>query len=136
MGSLPSGLPEKVGDEEDLARFLTSSSQFNALIAKPSAFLPSPKSDETSVFRHGSEPRQILWQIGIEHVLHRAVHAAAIVKAWHVRTALLEVAAQEPPARHANIRGWPPLTPDPEMGKAARKERALAICEHAEVVRL
>lgn len=135
MGTLPSGLSDDVGDEEDLARFLTSSSQFNALMVKPSAFLPSPKDEATSVFRHGSEPRAGLWQIGTEHVVRRAVHGAAIVKASDVRAALLEVVAQEPPPRHANITGWPLLVPDPELGKAQRKERAALIAQCAEVVR-
>ena len=135
MGSLPSGLSEHVADEEDLARFLTSSSQFNALMAKPSAFLPSPKDDATSVFRHASEPREALWQIGSDHVVHRTLHGAAIVKARRVRAALLEVVVQEPPPRQANIVGWPSLAPDPEVAKAERKERALLIAQYAEVVR-
>lgn len=134
---LPSGLAELVDDEEeDLARFLTSSSQFNAVMVKPSAFLPSPKDGNTSVFRHGSKPRESLWRIAIEHVgAVRTLHGAAIVKATHVRSALLEVVAQEPPPRHANIVGWPWPMPDPELGKAERKERALVIAQHAELVR-
>ena len=79
---LPSGLAEIVADEEDLARFLTSSSQFNAIMVKPAAFLPNPKNGETSVFRHGSLPREPLWQIATDHVgANRTVHGAAIVKA-------------------------------------------------------
>jgi hypothetical protein len=57
MRMLPSGLSEAIEDDENLARFLTSSSQFNAVMVKPSAFLPNPTDGETSVFRHGSEPR-------------------------------------------------------------------------------
>ena len=132
---LPSGLPEIVADEEDLARFLTSSSQFNAGGAKPAAFLPNPSNGETSVFRHGDQPRASLWRIGNEHVsVNRTLHGAAIFKAKHVRSALLEVVAQEPPPRHANIVGWPWPT-DPELGKAARKERALVIAQNADLVR-
>ena len=48
MGTLPSGLPDLIGDEEDLARFLTQRSHFNAIMAKPAAFLPSRKDRETS----------------------------------------------------------------------------------------
>lgn len=40
---LPSGLPERVSDAEDLARFLVHRSQFTQAMAKPAAFLPSPK---------------------------------------------------------------------------------------------
>ena len=35
MATLPSGLPDHVADGEDLARFLTSSSHFNAVMVKP-----------------------------------------------------------------------------------------------------
>lgn len=40
---LPSGLPEQIDDDEDLARFLVQGNQFNATSVKPSAFLPSPR---------------------------------------------------------------------------------------------
>ena len=62
---LPSGLPEQVADEEDLARFLTQSSQFSAVMAKPAAFLPNPKDRETSVSRHGRAPLEALWSLGL-----------------------------------------------------------------------
>lgn len=133
---LPSGLAEIVGDEEDLARFLTSSSQFNTLGAKPSAFLPSPKVRATSVFRHGAEPRDSLWRVAREHLVGvRTLHGAAIVKAKYVRAAQLTVVAQEPPPRHANISGWPWSETDPEMAKAEQRERALQVVQFAEVVR-
>ena len=66
MDVLPSGLPEAIADDEDLARFLTSSGHLSASMgtAKSAAFLPSPKDRETSVFRHGSEPRFGLWSRG------------------------------------------------------------------------
>ena len=133
---LPSGLAEIVADEEDLARFLTSSSLFNAVMVKAAAFLPNPKNGETSVFRHGSLPREPLWQIAREHVgANRTVHGAAIVKVKHVRAAVLEVVAQEPPPRHANIVNWPSSQADPDMAKAERIERAAQIAQHAELVR-
>ena len=133
---LPSGLADVVADEEDLARFLTSSSQLNALMAKPSAFLPNSTDRATSVFRHGNHPRESLWSNGNEYAARaRTLYGAAIFKARHVRSAMLEVAAQEPPPRHANIVGWPWSQTDPEMGKAERKERAALIAQQAEVVR-
>jgi hypothetical protein len=133
---LPSGLPEAVGDDEDLARFLTSSSQFNAATVKPSAFMPSSKNGETSVFRHGEHPREALWQIAGEHVgFSRTVYGAAVVKAEHIRAALLQVNSSEPPPRHANITGWPWSSADTEFGKAEQKARALAIVQFAAIVR-
>jgi hypothetical protein len=131
---LPSGLPDVLDDQEDLARFLMSSSHFNATMVKAAAFLP--RGGEPSVFRHGSEPNDELWQLASDHVPgNRTLHGAAIVRAQHVRAAGLDVAASEPPPRHANIVGWASLDSDPELGKAQQKEQALRIAQHAELVR-
>ena len=88
------------------------------------------------MFRHGRNPIESLWRIG-EDILAggRTLHAAAIFKAANVRAALLDVIAQEPPPRHADIVGWPGARADPEMQKAERIERAAAIARHAELVR-
>ncbi len=133
---LPSGLPEIVADDEDLARFLTQSSHFNSLMPKPAAFLPSPNGRETSVSRHGSAPRETLWAIGLEAAGDRHLHGAAIFKARTVRMAQLEVVADEPPPRHAAIRNWPWLDGDPELQKAEQKEKAVLIASEAALVML
>ena len=124
---LSSGLPEHVDDEEDLARFLTQSSQFNATLVKPAAFLPSPKTRETSVSRHGRQPAQGLWRLGLAAAGTRQLYGAAVFKARVVREVWLTVVSDEPPARHAVIRGWPWVDDDPELQRAMQKERALAI---------
>jgi hypothetical protein len=131
---LPSGVPEVVEDEENLARFLTSSSQFSIVIVKPAAFLP--KEGGTSVFRHGGEPRGALWQLTRDYAIgDRTLHGAAIFKARRVRAAVLDVVGNEPPHRHANIVGWPWSASDPGLGKAGRKERAALIAQYAELLR-
>lgn len=130
---LASGLAEVVAGAEDLARFLTQSSQFGAGIVKAAAFLPG-KDDETSVFRHGPEPATELWRIGSEVVaVERRVRGVAFLKAGEVRDNGLEVEADEPPPRHAAIRQWP-VAPDLELQKAARKERALDLARCARLV--
>ncbi len=135
MPNLPSGLPEFVSDDEDLARFLTSSSQFNSIMVKPSAFLPNPKDGETSVFRHGAEPRDELWKIGLELAAgDRMLHGAAIVKARRVRAAHLDVTPSEPPPRHAVIIRWPWLDDDPDMQRAYQKERAALLAQAADLI--
>ena len=137
MRMLPSGLSEVIADDEDLARFITSSSQFNAVMVKPSAFLTNPRDSETSVFRQSSEPLTALWETGRAYAVgDRTLHGAAIFKARHVREALLEVVASEPPPRHANIVRWPWFGYDPDMQKAHQKERAALIAQHAELVRI
>ena len=136
MATLPSGLSDHVEDHEDLARILTSSSLFNARIVKPAAFIPNPRNGETSVFRHSGEPGEDLWQLARQYVLgDRTLHGAAMVKAHQVRAARLDVLASEPPPRHANIVGWPRQPTDPELEKAAQKERALQIAQHANLLR-
>lgn len=134
---LPSGRPEFVGDDEPLARFLTSSSLFSAVMVKPAAYMPSPKDGKTSVFRHGAEPQDSLLRIAEAHVIgERTLHGVAICTAQQVRKAELEVVAQEPPPRHANITGWPVVPNDPEQTKAGQKERALLIAQRAMLVRV
>jgi hypothetical protein len=135
--SLPSGLPEHVGDGEDLARFLTSSGHYNATMARPTAFMPNPKNGETSVFRHGAEPLEELKAIAQAEVGEdRRIHGASIVKAGAVREAKIEVTeldirAKEPPPRHADIVGWPWSKDDPDFGKAQQKELAALIAQKA-----
>ena len=131
MATLPSGLPDVVGDDEDIARFLTQSNQFNATMVKPAAFLPSPKDRETSVSRHGKEPADRLWRLGLSAAGERTLYGAALLKAHVVRGAGLELAADEPPEFHAVIRGWPWLTNDPEMQRAQQRERAIVLASAA-----
>jgi hypothetical protein len=45
------------------------------------------------------------------------------------------VAADEPPPRHAVIRGWAYLDNDPELQKAQQKERANSIASKAMLLR-
>lgn len=134
--SLPSGLPEEVGDEEPLARFLTSSGHFNSESPRPTAFLPNPKNGETSVFRQPEEPVSALLETAVEHVaMERSPHGAAILSAKDVRDAKLDVWAKEPPPRHADIVGWPLPNDDPAIGKAQQKEIAIKLAKKARLVR-
>ena len=128
---LPSGLPETVHDEEDLARFLTSSRQFSRNGVKPSALLPNRKG-ETSVFRHGKQPSPSLWSLADHNIIDRPVHGVAIFKAESVRKAELEVIAKEPPPRHAEIVNWPAGMD--ALAKAKRKQMALLIAKEAELI--
>ncbi len=130
MPQLPSGLPELVFDDEDLARFLTSSGHFNSTSIRPNAFLPNPKDGETSVFRHGAKPVKDLWKIGNSVITNSTLHGAAMIKAKEVRRAGLEIISAEPPPRHAAIRRWP-MESDPNLMKARHKEIALLLASVA-----
>jgi hypothetical protein len=128
---LASGLPDLVDDGEDLARFLTQSSHFSSVMPKPAAFLPSPRDRETSVSRHGAAPLDGLWAIGLKAAGARPLYGAAIFKARSPRMAQLEVIADEPPPRHAVITNWPWINDDPDMQRAAQKEKAAVIASEA-----
>jgi hypothetical protein len=124
---LTSGLPDTVDNAENLARFVYSESHFNANGPKPSAYLPS-SDGETSVFRHGPETPEALWALNLRQC---KLYGAAIVQTHEARAVGLEVIADEPPRRHAVIKGWPVNADDPILEKAKRKELALAIASRA-----
>jgi hypothetical protein len=128
---LPSGLPEDVEDDENLARFLTQSSHFSSTVVKAPAFLPDSR-QETSVFRLGLEPPSQFWDLGREAAGNRALRGAAIFKARSVRELGLRVDPDEPPPRHAAIRGWPTYD-DPDKRKAESKRLALGLARAAEL---
>jgi hypothetical protein len=131
---LPSGLPETVDSAEDLARFLTQSSHYSTRTVKPGAFLPSPMDRATSVSRHGREPIETLHQLGLAAAGSRPLHGAAIISCGAVREVGLDVDADEPPERHALIRGWPWVDNDRQLEKAQQKEKALQLAATSEVI--
>lgn len=133
MMPLPSGLSAVVGDDEPLARFLTQGNLFNTRGARPAAFMPNPKDHEKSVFRHGGNPREELWALGVEAGLP-SIQAAAIVAARTVREVGLVVEAIEPPPRHAALRGWPVNQGDRDLQKAACKEIAALLAQRSRVI--
>jgi hypothetical protein len=133
---LASGLPEHVANEEPLARFLTSDSQFNSQMVKPSGFMPGPKDGNTSVFRQAAEPALALWDTADRELgAERRAKSAALLTAGSVRRARLEVIASEPPPRHADITQWPEIANDPEATKAQRKELALLLVQASTLCR-
>jgi len=135
-GDLPSGLPCDVADTELLARFLRYSKYFSTQsgTVKHEAFLPNPRDGKSSVFRHPGEPASELWDLGRRELGENVrIHGAGLINARVVRDEKLEVAASEPPPRHANIQAWP-KDPDPGIQKARQKEVAMAIAVHARLL--
>jgi len=115
-------LPEVVADTENLTRFLTQSSHFNSFGAKPSVFLPNPRSRNTSIFRIERDAGAVrqAWEAhaaGAERVLR----GYAVVIASDVRSQSLEIVAEEPPPAHANLENWPWIEDDPELQEGEAK---------------
>jgi hypothetical protein len=134
MDTLPSQLCNEIADEEPLARFLNSTSQYKKSLSlvKSSAFMPGAD-HETSVFRHGSEPRDSLWAIGTTVIpAGRNLHGAAIIKSSDVRSCQLDVIADEPPPKHAVINKWPNDN-DPEKQNAKVMHLATLLASKAEL---
>jgi len=129
-------LPERVGDDEDVTRFLTSRGEFNASAVKPRAFMPSVATSNTSVFRIEDEPARIRDCFASVERAERTLKAAAVVEAAAVRSASLEIVAAEPPDAHANIEDWPSKPREPDTEKAQRLEIALQLAAAAELIRL
>lgn len=133
MKELESGLPKDIKGEETLARFVMSSSHYNAHGIKYTAYLPNPRNGETSVFRYAEKWAESLRAIGESAARNRGLqlHGTSLVLAQVVFDAMLRLVAVEPPPRHANIVGWPVLANDPARQKAAQKERAMLIAQAA-----
>ncbi len=128
---LPSGLSALVADEERLSRFLVFGRWFNAgaRYVKAAAFLPNQKV-ETSVFRTTGLDEAIIWPLADAAVLNRegaALHGRADISARNVRATSLEIRAQEPPPRHADLIGW-------SSEKDAQKSRAQQLSAAAKLV--
>jgi hypothetical protein len=89
------------------------------------------------VFRHGKEPRDVLWGIGqsVVNMGTRKLHGAAFLQANDIRNAALDVEADEPPDRHANITKWPYDHSDPVLEKAKRKELAIVLASKSSMIR-
>lgn len=131
MTALPSGLPEVVADDEELARFLTQSNHFTDACTRPHAFLPNKSDYVTSVSRHGHDPIERLWELGLVAAGQRKLYGAAILTARKVRETTLEVRSDEPPERHAVIYDWPRHAEDPELQRAQQKELAILLASAA-----
>lgn len=124
---LSSGLPEQVGDDERIARVLTSSGHYSTdrRSAKPPALLPD-ENGQKSVFRVSGLDESALKQLATAHISGRR-HGAMTFLAGDARHEGLDIAPSEPPPRHADLVRWPDGRGDPELRKARQEEVALAI---------
>lgn len=131
--TLPSGLPETVSDEEQIARFVLFSGWFSSNGVKAEAFLPNPKNGDTSVSRTRDMSLEGIRQTGISVAKQRQAtfygHASLQVRS--VTKLNLAVVPQEPPDAHANIANWPSVPGDPSATKAKWKLLANELRVHS-----
>ena len=97
---------------EELARYLLSRSHFSTenQRVKPHAFLPEPRSMETSVFRIRELTADQIWDLGRRLVAAprgKELRARAEIIARAILDVGLVIHPNNVPERHAAIRGWP-----------------------------
>ncbi|HEY4417685.1 MAG TPA: hypothetical protein VGO57_18480, partial [Verrucomicrobiae bacterium] len=97
MVLLESGLPQDIADDEQIARFLFNEGEYNKSFVKFKAFSPQPKTNETSVSRHGKDPEAELKELGEEVAKKRKqkLRGAAIFLAKFVRETQLQIIQAE-----------------------------------------
>jgi len=99
----------RISAEENLSRFIFSSSHFNAAGAKHAAFMP--RNGETSVFCTSSISEDEIWDIGESVVginIEPSLKARADIICNEVRKTGLDVISETSThPLHANITNWP-----------------------------
>jgi len=128
-----SRLPDEVDPSERLSRFLHYRRHFKNGI-KPEAFMPNPKTNDTSIYRTHSLEEDVVWSIGHRYVGERGSDARPILAradllAEKVFEQELNIEpANKPHHRHANIEGW-------LDSKSSNKMKALKLAESSTVVK-
>ena len=129
---LESGRAEDVGDQEHLARFAISKSQFSRQSRRPKPALLSPNPYvELSLSRIDGLPSEKVQELGDDVAVKRGKLAAlgyAAMKAEMPRAVGLDVIADEPLLHHCNITGWADST-DPAEKKRCQIQTAKALIE-------
>ena len=100
-----------IDSSETISRFIFQKSQYKTSdnTVKYTAFIPSSKNGETSVFCTYNINDEEIWNIGREVSVKRGkpVLGRADIIADVVTSQDLEIIPSEPPERHADITGWP-----------------------------
>lgn len=103
-------LPRRIGDAEQLTRYLFSDKLFAASVGRVKHHAFTPKNGETSVFRVAGLPNWWIWSLGRKSagaVRGQPPRARADLATAIVRQAGLDVLpATRVHKRHANIVGW------------------------------
>lgn len=119
-----------IGSQENLTRFIFSSSHFSAENnrLKHNAFLPAPNG-ETSVSRIDELPAEDIWKIGgqISVARKQTLYGRGDIPASKVFAAGLDAVPAEPPPHHAIIVKWP-------TEKSSQKLKAMELANNATLI--
>ena len=119
-----------VGKNENLSRYIFSTRHFSRHLNRIKGEAYMPNRGEVSVFRTDRLTDSAIWEIGSDVATKskRTLYARGDTKAHEVRKVGLDILAEEPPLRHANLVGWP------EGDKPRQKLIALQIAAGATLV--
>lgn len=117
--------------EEIVTRFLNSKKSFSKQNkrVKGKALEPPRTSLALSVFRIDNLSPQKIQKLALDHVITegRTLYARADIRVFQVERHDLKVIPNEPPERHAEIKGWP-------GDKPQRLNKAQELAEEASLV--
>ncbi len=109
-------MADLVEPDEQLSRFLLDKGHFTPDYVKFRAFLPPRGAIILSVLRTDDLAEEEIWGLGEEHVaagtrtiFARADFLCAVLAEINAGDYSLSAVPDEPPARHANVTGWPPI---------------------------
>lgn len=91
--------------------------------------MPNKKDNKLSVARHSGIPVEEAQELANEYQV-KDFYGSGVLIAKAIREESLELDANEPPPRHADIVGWPELD-DPDLTKAKHKELAAKLAQEA-----
>ena len=127
-------LPARVSPSEPISRFIFSRDHVKTGGVSFAAFMPSPRTHDTSVYRIRDCSERRIWLLGDLFVArkrkdNKMVLARADLTSQSVLKERLEVRPDPSPhPRHANITTWP-------TDKPQQKIKALALAQSAELRR-
>lgn len=133
---LPSGREKHVADDESLARFAISKSQFSRVTNRPKPNLLSPTPHvELSLSRIDALDSGTIQELGDDVAAKRGKEKAlgyAELEAKSPRSVGLDTISDEPPPHHANITGWSDAA-DPAEKKRMQLEKAKLLVEKCQM---
>ena len=124
-------LPDVVGDNENIARYLLENSKFTASTGNVRHHAFMPKALKTSVYRIDDCSESEVWSVGQEFIgdpQSKSVLARADFIASHIFDIGLAIKPDvSPHPRHATIEGWP-------TEKGAQKLKAMEMLKKVTLI--
>lgn len=121
---------EQINPEENLARYILQKSHIRSSnkTVRYNAFLPAPRTGNTSVYRTTEFSNDEIWEIGykVARGRQKTLHGRADILANDVIETGLDIDNDNNPKGHTNITSWP-------KEKSERMELAQELASNAQL---